>query len=126
VLRYAQGVDDRDWDAVRSCFDPDGQMVGTFGAAPSRQYLPGLIERVERFGATMHMMGNQLRAISGDVARTETYGIAYHFADAKGTREELVVGMRYDDELVRQPDGSWLITTRKARTIWTREGTTTP
>lgn len=121
ILRYAYGVDERDWETVRACFDPEGHMDGIFGSASTRDYLPGLIDRVEQFGKTMHFVANQWCEVEGDTARTRTYGIAHHFADDQGTVERLVAGVRYDDELSRLDDGSWRITRRVTRTLWTRQ-----
>jgi len=38
-LRYARGVDRRDWDLVRSCFTADAFVQGSRTTAPLDQYL---------------------------------------------------------------------------------------
>lgn len=122
ILRYAQGIDRRDFDQVRACFAPDARVEGTQHSGPVSDYLPKLLAGVETFPATMHFMGNQLREVDGDTARTETYAIAHHFADAAGTVESLVMGVRYLDELARTGDGRWVITHRRAVSDWVRTG----
>lgn len=120
IKRYARGVDRRDWDAVRACFDPRGVIVGTFGRGSVGEYLPGLIRRVEAFGATMHVIGNQVAEVMHDSATCESYGLAHHFDDERGVVERLVVGVEYRDELERAGAGRWLIVQRTVRTLWER------
>jgi hypothetical protein len=122
ILRYARGIDRRDFDLVWSCFAPDAYVKGSSFSGPLREYLPNLLSGVERFGATMHFMGNQLREVDGDTAHTETYAIAHHFADAEGEVEALIMGVRYIDDLVRGEDGRWVIRHREAIADWRRYG----
>jgi ketosteroid isomerase-like protein len=120
ILRYADGLDRRNFDQVWACFAPDAEVVGSAFSGPLRDYLPRLLEGVQTFGATQHFMGNQLRSVDGDHAHTETYAIAHHFHDPAGEKEAIVMGVRYVDDLARQPDGGWLITHRHATAMWTR------
>jgi 3-phenylpropionate/cinnamic acid dioxygenase small subunit len=119
MLRYARGVDDRDWEQVRGCFAPDAFIAGTAHSGPRDEYLERLIAGVERYGATMHTIGNQVVEVDGDSARTETDLIARHFADADGREEVLVLGVRYHDQLRRDGD-EWVVTRRDVRRLWTR------
>jgi hypothetical protein len=126
ILRYAKGIDSRDFDLVWSCFAPDAYCKGSSFEGPLDQYLPNLLKGVEGFGRTMHFMGNQLREVDGDTAHTETYAIAHHFADAKGEVEALIMGVRYFDDLVRGVDGRWVIKRREAFADWRRYGEGVP
>ena len=119
MLRYARGIDDREWEQVRSCFAGDAVVVGTGHSGVRDEYLEVLFAGVARFGATMHTIGNQVVDVDGDTARTETDLIARHFADADGRREELVMGVRYHDRLRREGDG-WVIERREVRRLWSR------
>jgi hypothetical protein len=119
ILRYARGVDRRDWDLVRSCFADDAVIEGTRFSGPIDEYLPMLRPGVESFPTTMHFMGNQLAEIDGDRASTETYAIAHHFLDAEGRVEGIVMGVRYLDDLECR-DGRWVIVRRRAVSDWTR------
>lgn len=120
VLRYARGVDRRDWDLVRSCFSDDAVVEGSRFSGVIDDYLAMLRPGVEAFPTTMHFMGNQLADIDGDRASTETYAIAHHFGDAEGREERIVMGVRYLDDLERR-DGCWVIVRRKAVSDWVRE-----
>jgi hypothetical protein len=119
MLSYARGVDDRNWEQVRGCFAPDAFVAGTGHAGVRDEYLEQLVAGVSRFGTTMHTIGNQILEIDGDTARTETDLVARHFADAEGRHEELVIGVRYHDQLRRAGSG-WVITRRDVRRLWSR------
>lgn len=127
VRTYARGVDRRDWDLVRSCFAEDAVAEGSRKSAPIGPYLDDLIPGVEYYPTTMHFMGNQLVDVDGDVAQIETYAVAYHWkGDHAGADhpENLVVGVRYHDTLVRRGDG-WVITKRRVDPDW-RSGSYPP
>jgi len=119
MLRYARGVDDRDWDQVRRCFAANAFIAGTGHAGVRDEYLEGLFAGVARFGVTMHTIGNQVVEVDGDAARTETDLIARHFRDVEGRDEELVLGVRYHDQL-RRAGSAWVITRRDVRRLWSR------
>ena len=119
MLRYARGVDGREWDQVRACFAPDAFVAGTGHSGPRDDYLERLIAGVERYGVTMHTIGNQVVEVDGDTARTETDLVARHFRDPDGREEELVIGVRYRDQLRRDGEG-WVITRRDVDRIWSR------
>jgi hypothetical protein len=122
MLQYARGLDHREFDLVRACFAPGAQVEGSSFSGPVETYLPNLLEGVLRFGRTMHFVGNQWVEVDGDRARTESYAIAHHFVDAAGEVESIIMGVRYHDELARQPDGRWLITARHVDADWRRFG----
>jgi hypothetical protein len=120
VYRYAQGIDRRDWDQVRSCFADDAVAHGSRTSAPIDEYLAVLRPGVEYFPTTMHFMGNQIVELDGDTAHVETYATAYHWkAEPAGDEhpENLVVGVRYHDTLARRGDG-WTITGRQVSPDW--------
>jgi hypothetical protein len=119
MLRYARGIDDRDWDRVRGCFSSDAFIVGTGHSGVRDEYLERLFAGVARYGVTMHTIGNQVLEIDRDTAHTETDLVARHFRDLDGRDEQLVLGVRYHDELRR--DGSeWRITRRQVIRLWSR------
>ena len=80
MLRYAAGVDDRNFDMYRSCFADDAEIVG-FGPEPTRgadAWLEFVKGALEQYGATQHMLGPQLATIDGDVAETRNDVQAMH------------------------------------------------
>ena len=119
MLRYARGVDDRDWTQVDACFAPDASMEGTGFSGPRDEYLERLVAGVERYGVTMHTIGNQVVVLDGDTAYTETDLVARHYGDADGRDEQLVIGVRYHDRLRRDGE-AWVVTERRVRRLWSR------
>jgi len=123
-LRYARGVDRRDWELVRSCFGDDAFVDGTRSTGPVDAYLSELRPGVERWVATMHVMANQIVSIDGDRATLETYAVAFHWAAAPAgapSPDNLIVGVRYHDEMARR-DGRWVITRRVVSGDWQVQG----
>jgi hypothetical protein len=125
MLDYARGIDRRDWALVRSCFTDDATVAGTSFGGPLDEYLATLLPGVARFGCTQHFIGNQRRLIDGDTGFTETYLIARHFVDEAGEVESLTVGVRYEDQIVRQGP-RWAIKRRDVFSMWRRMGEALP
>lgn len=121
MVRYARGIDGREWEHVRACFAPDAMVEGTGHSGVRDAYLDVLFKGVATFGVTMHTVGNQLVEIDGDRARTETDLVARHFRDPEGNDEVLVLGVRYHDQL-RRDGHEWVITHREVRKLWSRGG----
>ncbi len=120
IYRYARGIDRLDFELVRSCYHPDayddhGSLSGnvdTFIAAAG----PFLA----RWTATQHFMGNMLIEVDGEVARAETYAVAYHRReDVEGIGKDDVIGIRYVDRFEKR-DGKWRIAYRVVATEWRR------
>ena len=120
LVRYAHCVDRRDLEGVAACFTADAAYTGSLGDGTIQNALLALRDRMLRYESTMHLLGNQLIEIDGDRARSETYAIAHHRLNSNGDRRNLVVGVRYEDELVRR-DGRWMICRRTVHMEWERE-----
>lgn len=120
IHRYARGIDRMDFDLVRSCYHPDayddhGSMRGSVD-----EFIAGAREFLPKFVATMHFMGNMLIDLDGDVARAETYAVAYHREQlADGSGRDDIWGIRYVDRFERR-DGNWLIAYRVVAQEWRR------
>ncbi len=120
IHRYARGIDRIDPELVRSCYHPDayddhGTMKGTVD-----QFVAGIDAFLRRYVATMHFMGNMLIEVDGDVARAETYAVAYHREElADGSGRDDIWGIRYVDRFERR-DGAWKIAHRVVAQEWRR------
>ena len=109
MLRYAAGVDERDMDLYRSCFADDVEVVGfgkeTFHGA--KQWVDYVIEALERFGPTQHMLGPQLAQIDSDTADTRNDVQAFHvLKDPAG--KTLTLWATYKTRM-RRVSGDWKI-----------------
>jgi len=115
--RYSFGVDSIDFELVRSVFHPDCKVVGTAEAGDLDEYLAGIEEALPQWEATMHFMGNQYIEINGDTGRVETWVVGYHMEADDSPLQHLVLGLRYQDDLVRVGD-DWKIIRREAAKQW--------
>ena len=109
MLSYAAGVDERDFDLYRSCFADDVEVVGfgdetLYGAEAWVKYV---INALERFGPTQHMLGPQLATVDGDSAhcRTDLQALHYLKAPEGGI---LTLWATYKSDM-RCIDGRWRI-----------------
>ena len=109
LMRYARGVDRRDLALVASCFAPDAAYHGGLGTGTIAVALAALRERLPRYQATMHFLGNQLIDLDGDTAHCETYGLVYHRMDDEQGAHDFVVGVRYLDDLQRRGAEWWIV-----------------
>ena len=119
VLRYCRGIDRLDLELVRDCYHPDAtDEHGTFRGTRD-EYVDWVGGVLGRFTGTMHLVANQLVELDGDIARSETYGVAYHHGDPPDDhRRNFTTGFRYVDRFERR-DGEWRIATRVAVREWT-------
>jgi hypothetical protein len=115
--RYAFGVDSVDMELVRSVFHPDCVVVGTLEGGSLDDYLEGLEEGLLMYDATMHFKGNQYIEIDGDHGHVETWVVGYHMEAAGSPLEHLVLGLRYEDDVLRVGD-DWKIIRREAKLQW--------
>ena len=124
--RYARTLDRRDWAHAESLFTedvelrlhrPDGSVL--FDISSRESLLKGL-SVVERYRATTHFVGNQTVEIDGDTATAETYCMAHHIHEEKGVEYDLVMAIRYQDEL-RRVEGRWRFRCRVLLVDWEQD-----
>ena len=124
-LRYAHGIDTDDWEKVASVFHPECRVEGTMQTNDIRPYLEALEPGVKQYHATLHFMGNQYvrpgTQDEPDRGHVETYAVAYHIEPEFSPHDDLVMGVRYCDDVVRVPElGDWRILHRKVINQWHR------
>jgi ketosteroid isomerase-like protein len=116
LARYADAVDRRDLDALDAVFTADATIdFSAFGGstgdlAATKQFLA---ESLGIFRRTQHMMGLPLVTVDGDRATARTTCHNPMLIDnADGTTSVWLIGLWYDDDLVRTADG-WRISHRR-------------
>ena len=120
VLRYCRGVDRLDLASVRTCYHPDGVDHHTGFTGTADEYVAWLASLLPRFAGTMHLVGNHLTELDGDVAYAETYGTAHHWGEPLDDPTlNFTSAFRYVDRMERR-DGEWRIAERHAVREWTR------
>ncbi|UGS34839.1 nuclear transport factor 2 family protein [Capillimicrobium parvum] len=123
LLRYYRGIDRLDWPLVESCFHPDAHAdFSGFGFSGDRTAFLAFLQASETlpaFERTMHVAGNMLVEVDGDVAHAETYCVAHH----RGTTDHAwgesfaLNWLRYCDRLDRR-GGRWAIAQRVVVVEW--------
>ena len=112
LVRYATGIDRRDWTLFRSCFTDDCDAdYGDIGRWHGADAITEWMKQVHAgLGHTLHRITNQAVSPSGDgvTARSYVDAIVMGPDDRTGTR---AVGF-YEDELVKT-DAGWKIARRR-------------
>lgn len=116
LIRYASGIDGRDWPLFRTCFVADCDVdYGDIGAWASVDEIEEfMIEAHAGAGHTLHRISNVAPRIDGDIATCRAYVDAL-LMSADGSSGINAHGF-YDDELVRTDDG-WKIRRRRFTTV---------
>jgi 3-phenylpropionate/cinnamic acid dioxygenase small subunit len=116
LLRYATGIDRRDWSLFRTAFTADCELdYGEIGTWTGVDAVTEFMEVSHSMaGHTMHRLTNQAITVSGDRAEARTYidGLILAPDNASGVN---AVGF-YDDELVRTAAG-WRIARRRFTSV---------
>lgn len=118
LLRYARGVDRRDWESVRACFHPDAiDSHGNFLGNPE-DFIEWVKERHADVPFAMHFLGNCLiEFIDDDTAAVETYFVAIQRREKTDTDEKTCgtdaeIFGRYCDRFEKRAE-EWRVADRK-------------
>jgi 3-phenylpropionate/cinnamic acid dioxygenase small subunit len=111
LIRYATGIDRRDWDLFRTCFADRCHLVypgiGTWDTCHA--ITDFMMTAHAQLGHTMHRISNIAIAVEGETAEARCYVDAV-LLGADGQSGFNPIGW-YDDQLVHDRDG-WRITQR--------------
>lgn len=116
LVRYATGIDRRDWVLFRTVFTDDCELdYGEIGTWKGVDDVTDFMEQVHAMaGHTMHRLSNQAITIDGNEANARTYVDALIMA---GDNNSGVNGIGfYDDEIVRT-DAGWRIARRRFTSV---------
>ena len=112
LVRYATGIDRRDWALFRTCFTDD-VLAEYEGLEPWRSadaITESMTTSHADMGHTMHQLSNLAIEVRGDEAEARSY------VDAVLMAPDGLTGLNprgfYEDRLVRTPDG-WRIAHRR-------------
>lgn len=112
LVRYATGIDRRDWSLFRTVFTEDCQLdYGEIGAWNGVDEVTEFMQRAHAMaGHTLHRLTNQVVDVDTDSAVARTYVDALIMT---GDNKSGVNGIGYyDDELVHT-DAGWRIARRR-------------
>ncbi|WP_431238274.1 nuclear transport factor 2 family protein [Mycolicibacterium aichiense] len=116
LIRYASGIDRRDWDLFRTVFTPDCHLdYGEIGVWNGVDEVTEFMDVAHAAaGYLMHRISNIVIDLQGDQATTRCYVDAWIMAADNNSG----VNARgfYDDEIVRS-DAGWRIARRTFTTV---------
>ncbi|WP_422743638.1 nuclear transport factor 2 family protein [Mycobacterium sp. WMMD1722] len=116
LVRYATGIDRRDWPLFRTVFTDDCALdYGDIGIWRGVDEVTEFMDRAHALaGHTLHRLSNVAVTVTGDTATARAYVDALIFAGDNASAV-LAIGF-YDDELVRT-DAGWRIARRRFTTV---------
>ena len=116
LVRYATGIDQRDWVLFRSCFTDDCVAdYGDIGVWNGADVITDwMVAAHEACGYTLHRITNEVAWVEGDDVRARSYvdAIVMGADNLSGVR---AVGF-YDDVLVHAEDG-WQLSRRRFTSV---------
>lgn len=115
---YCWALDSRDWAALDQVFLTDATAELRSPLLEGRDAIRSRIARaLDPLDATQHTVTNHMIVVDGDRASCRCYLHSQHVRlAAEGTPHYVIAG-RYEDELVRTPDG-WRISFRRLVVVW--------
>lgn len=112
LVRYATGIDRRDWPLFRTVFTADCELdYGDIGTWHGVDAVTEFMDKTHApAGQTLHRLTNQVITVDGDKASARTYVDAViMFGD---NQSGVNAWGFYDDQIVRADDG-WRIARRR-------------
>ena len=123
VIRYATGIDIRNWEMYRSCFTDEVEVdfsswMGDSPMTVSAEKWADIVRKtVSGFESTQHISANHVISLNGDQATCVSYLQAQHFLPNDKGDNALTLGGYYTNELVRT-GGGWKIRKCKLKVTW--------
>jgi SnoaL-like domain len=113
LMRYATGIDTRDWALFETCFAEDAYCdYGAFGQWTSAGEITAFMRQSHAgLGHTLHRLSNFVITARGQGATTRSYVDALLMPAAAGGDAHRGIGY-YDDELMKTEQG-WKIQRRR-------------
>jgi hypothetical protein len=113
LVRYATGIDRRDWPLFETCFTADARTdYGTFGQWSSAAQITAFMQQAHAaMGPTLHRLGNFVIAAQAPGASARSYVDALLMPGPAGGDVHRGIGY-YDDELIKTAQG-WRIKVRR-------------
>jgi ketosteroid isomerase-like protein len=120
AVRYCRAIDTKDWPALAEVFLPDAiAYLGDDVALTGLEAITGRIRRaLSHLDDSQHLVGTHHVAVDGDTATHSCYLQAQHVRWRADGGPNYLVGGRYEDRLVRTPQG-WRIAERRLVVMWT-------
>ena len=116
--RYSYAIDSGQYDKLDGMFTPDATYNFVTGSTDNLEALKNTIrDALQPLTSSQHINGNQWAEIAGDRATAGCYFTVHMFKEGVADGEHFEMGGRYDDELLRTPNG-WRFTSRTITILW--------
>ena len=117
LVRYATGIDSKNWSLFRSCWADEVDLdYGELGTFTDPDALTELFAQIHNpMGPTYHRLSNFVIDVNGETATARTYVHAVLMVTPEDNGPWVDAIGHYDDELVRGP-GGWRIRRRATNT----------
>jgi hypothetical protein len=122
LYRYCRGIDRADEEALRSAYWPDGtDSHGAYSGSATGFVEVALKQLRGGSGRMVHMIGNILIELRGEVAAVESYFLAFQEErDGEGAARETLLCGRYVDRFEKRA-GEWRVAARTVTYDWQRQ-----
>jgi len=114
---YARYIDDRDFDRLSEIMTDDIQMAAPEFDCKGLKAFKEVLQQLDQYSATMHLVGNQFGEWKDGGYEGETYCIANHIYEKDGVGRKWEVGIRYQDTII-DVDGNPLFSRRYLNVLW--------
>ncbi len=116
--RYCWALDSKTWELLDDVFAVDATAELRSAPLQGRDAIRDRIRNaITRLDATQHTVSNHMIDVDGDRATSRAYLHSQHVRAGVEGGELYVIAGRYEDELVRTPEG-WRIQFRRLVTVW--------
>ena len=116
--RYSYAIDSGQYDKLDGMFTPDATYNFVTGSTDNLEALKNTIrDALQPLSSSQHINGNQWAEIEGDRAAAGCYFTVHMYKKGLADGEHFEMGGRYEDELIRTPDG-WRFTSRTITILW--------
>lgn len=119
LARYSTALDAKDWGLLAQVFTTGAECdYGSLGSPRGVEEITDLVRSaIGDLDATQHLLGNLRVTVDGDTATADCYLVAQHVRAAAPGGDHYLLGGRYNDRLLRTPEG-WRITSRTLHRMW--------
>ena len=124
AIKYAQFVDDRQFDRMREIMVDNFTQSGPGFAANSLDEFIANLQVLNNYSATFHLVGNQHGEWQNDLYRGETWSVASHIYEKDGEQRKLDMGIRYQD-VIETEGNAFKYLSRDLVIVWTQDLPTT-
>lgn len=116
--RYSYSIDAGQYDNLDAMFTPDATYHFVTGSTDNIEALKSTIrDALSSLSTSQHINGNQWAEIEGSRATAGCYFTVHMYKKGLTDGEHFEMGGRYDDELVRTPEG-WRFSKRAITILW--------